>query len=214
MRCCLLAITVASLMVAAEPKAHPITFNKADLGKLPAGWTSGKTGEGEGSVWKVTADDAAPGKTGHVLTQTAEGPNRLFNVCVHDASSFLDGDLTVQVKAISGEIDQGGGLVWRYIDANNYYVCRFNPLEKNFRLYTVKDGKRKELASKEKIELKKSKDFAVTVKHIGNKIMCALDGEFKLEVTDETFPKVGKVGFWTKADAVTSFDKLGIEPKQ
>lgn len=213
MRSCLLAMTLVSFVVAADPKAHPIAFDKADLGKLPAGWTAAKTGEGEGSVWKVTADDSAPGKPGHVLTQTAAGPNRLYNLCVRDESSFLDGDLTVRVKAIAGEIDQGGGLVWRYLDANNYYVCRYNPLEKNFRLYTVKEGKRKELASKEKIELKKAKEFAVSVKHIGSKIVCELDGEHKLEVTDETFPKPGKVGLWTKADAVTSFDKLGIHSK-
>ncbi len=213
MRSLLLAMTFASLTFAAE-KAQLITFGKSELGKLPDGWTAAKTGEGEGSVWKVTADNSAPGKTGHVLTQTAAGPNRLFNVCVSNTSSFLDGDLTVHVKAVAGEIDQGGGLVWRYIDANNYYVCRFNPLEKNFRLYAVKEGKRKELASKDKIELNKPTEFRVSVHHNGNKILCELDKNHKLEATDGAFPKAGKVGFWTKADAVTSFDSLDIIPKK
>jgi len=213
MRSFLLVMTFASVTFAAE-KAQLINFGKSDLGKLPDGWTATKTGEGEGSVWKVTADETVPSKTGYALTQTAAGPNRLFNVCVFNASSFLDGTLTVQVHAISGEIDQGGGLVWRYLDANNYYVCRFNPLEKNFRLYTVKDGKRKELASKDKIELAKPTLFSITVAHVGNKITCQLAGKHKLESTDDTFQKAGKVGFWTKADAVASFDSLGIIPKK
>jgi hypothetical protein len=105
--------------LAAEPKAREWTFKTDDLGKLPAGWTAAKTGEGEGSVWKVTADDTAPGKTGHVLTQTAAGPNRLFNLCFVDGTEFGDGELSVRAKAVSGEIDQGGGLVWRAVDANN-----------------------------------------------------------------------------------------------
>jgi hypothetical protein len=196
--------------LAAEPAIREWTFKKDDLGKLPAGWTAAKTGEGEGSVWKVTADDTAPGKTGHVLTQTAAGPNRLFNLCLIDGVVFHDGELIVRAKAVSGEIDQGGGLVWRAIDANNYYVCRYNPLEKNFRVYHVKDGKRTELASKDKIEPDAEKWFTISVKHAGNKITCSLNNKHTLEVTSDTFPKPGKVGFWTKADAATSFDQLKI----
>jgi len=56
-------------------------------------------------------------------------------------------DLSVVVLAVSGEEDQGGGPVWRAADAANYYITRWNPLEKNFRLYFVKDGRRKQLAS-------------------------------------------------------------------
>jgi hypothetical protein len=53
------------------------------------------------------------------------------------------------VKALSGTDDQGGGLVWRYQDARNYYLTRWNPLEKNLRLYVVKDGVRSKFGDKE-----------------------------------------------------------------
>lgn len=211
MRTLVIAFAVSATCLAAEPKTW--TFNKSDLGKLPSGWTAGKTGEGEGSDWKITADETAPGKSGHAITQTAAGPNRLFNLCLADGVEFTDGEISVQVRAVSGEIDQGGGLVWRAKDANNYYICRYNPLEKNFRLYHVKDGKRKELASKEKVETPAGKWFTVTVKQQGNKIVCALNGEHALEASDDTFPSGGKIGLWTKADAVTSFDALKLTTK-
>jgi hypothetical protein len=35
------------------------------------------------------------------------------------------------MKAVAGKEDQGGGLVWRAMDSNNYYVARYNPLEDN-----------------------------------------------------------------------------------
>ena len=50
-------------------------------------------------------------------------------------------------KAVKGKEDQGGGIVWRYKDAGNYYICRMNPLEDNFRVYKVVAGKRMQLAT-------------------------------------------------------------------
>src|SRR5580704_17072740 len=56
-----------------EPEAF-FKFGKADVGKLPAGWKAAHTGKGEGSVWKVVADDTTPSKSGYALAQTAESP--------------------------------------------------------------------------------------------------------------------------------------------
>lgn len=198
------------VLAADEPKA--ITFAKADAGKTPKGWTVAKTGEGEGSVWAVTADETAPCKSGYVLAQTAEGPNPLYNLCVLTDSTFQDGEVSVAVKAVKGKLDQGGGVMWRYTDAKNYYVCRYNPLEANLRVYHVKDGKRTQLATKEELAVKEGVWFTVSVKHVGKAIECSLDGKKLLEVTDETFPDAGKVGVWCKADSHSHFDQFKFTP--
>src|SRR5207302_1157896 len=91
-----------------------VLFSKDDLGKVPAGWVVAKTGKGEGSVWKVVADETAPSKAGHALAQTAEGPNALFNICVLKEKQFKDVEISVSFKAVRGQKDQGGGIVWRY----------------------------------------------------------------------------------------------------
>src|SRR4051794_41104652 len=117
-------------------------FEDATLGDLPAGWTAAKTGEGARSVWKIVQDQSK------VLAQTSSaGPNSLFNLCIADAMNFRDLDMSVEIKAISGKNDQGGGLIWRLKDANNYYVARWNPLEDNLRVYHVLAGKRTQLAT-------------------------------------------------------------------
>jgi hypothetical protein len=51
------------------------------------------------------------------------------------------------------------------------------------------------------------------VEMAGNKITCYYDGNKKIEATDETFRDAGKVGLWTKADAVTYFDDLKATAK-
>jgi len=92
-----------------------LSLDKAKVGELPTGWVAAKTGEGPGSVWKVLED-----KNGKkVLAQTSDqGPSRCFNFCVAESTSFTNIDLTVAFKAKAGKLDQGGGPLWRYKDAD------------------------------------------------------------------------------------------------
>src|SRR3981081_2793283 len=130
MRCFNTTAVLTLLVVAltADDKKPLLTLSKDDVGKLPAGWKAAQTGKGEGSVWKVVADDSAPSKSGLVLAQTAAGPGGLFNLCVAEEGKYKDVEVRVAFRAVRGKIDQGGGIVWRYLDADNYYVARMNPL--------------------------------------------------------------------------------------
>jgi hypothetical protein len=140
------AALLGTALGAAEQKTKAFRFDKGDVGKVPAGWKADQTHEGKNSsIWKVVADDTTPSKKGYALAQTAQSPDRVFNLCVVEDSSFKDGEISVAFKAIRGENDQGGGIVWRYQDANNYYIARMNPLENNYRVYKVVAGDRKEL---------------------------------------------------------------------
>lgn len=197
----------ASTIWGAETSSQRWDFEDADVGKLPPGWTTAKTGEGEESVWKVVEDKAAPSGA-HVLAQLAKGPGPLFNLCIADDSKLQDLDLSTAFKAVDGKVDQGGGVVWRYVDASNYYIARFNPLEENFRLYKVVDGKRMQLATKEGLKAPVGVWHTLAVRMKGDAIECALNGKKQLEAKDATFPMAGKIGLWTKADAQTYFDKI------
>ena len=45
-----------------------------------------------------------------------------------------------------------------------------------------------------------------------DKINCYFNNVLELELTDNTFKNSGKIGLWTKSDAVTYFDDLEIIP--
>jgi hypothetical protein len=206
-------VSAATALCGAEGAYRTIRFGKDELGKLPAGWKADRTGKGEGSVWQVVADDTAPSKSGRVLAQTAAGPSPLFNLCVLQDSSFTDVEIEVAFKAVKGEIDQGGGIVWRYQDASNYYIARMNPLESNFRLYKVVNGKRMQLATHEDIALQAGTWHTIQIATEGERIECKLDGKQVFEAKDSTFAKPGQIGLWTKADAQTYFDDLKFRGK-
>jgi len=188
-------------------------FEKYEPGIAPKNWTQYYTGRGESTEWKILQEDG-----NSALTQVSnDHPNFHFNVIIHNSLVAKNVDLQVKLKGLSGEMDQGGGFVWRFIDANNYYVVRANPLEDNVVMYKVKNGKRTDLPV-----IGKGRSYGVDVKPLGsgwntlrlvaqNDIFTVfLNNEEIFKVKDKTFTSAGKLGLWTKADAVTAFDDFKI----
>ena len=156
--------------------------------------------------------DQAEGAQDRVMALTeTSNYDGTFNLAIAQNVRFKDLDLTVRVKAVKGEEDQGGGPIWRCRDENNYYICRFNPLEGNYRVYKVVEGRRKQLDSV-RIETQADRWYTVRVTMAGDRITCFLDGKKLLEAQDDTLTEPGMVGLWTKADAVASFDGLTVRP--
>jgi len=156
--------------------------------------------------WEVDLDG-----DNHVLAQKAKNDDATFNVALVGGTSYGDLDLSVRLRAVAGEVDRGGGLVWRARDAKNYYIARYNPLEDNFRVYKVEDGKRTQFRS-----AKVPGDEAwhvLRVTMVGPRITCRLDAQTSLEVEDSTFPVAGMIGLWSKADAQSYFDDLTVTPQ-
>jgi hypothetical protein len=207
----MMAIALTVLLIPWEAKAgkaQGFRFARDDVGKVPAGWKATQTNQGAGSVWKVVADETAPSTTGLVLAQTAESPSAVFNLCVATNTSFKDVEASVAFKAVRGNKDQGGGIVWRYQNAANYYVARMNPLEDNFRVYKVIDGKRIQLSTAEDVKVPVGEWHKLKIKMAGDHIQCDLDGKKLLDVRDNSIAQAGQVGLWTKADAQTYFDSF------
>lgn len=190
------------------------TFDDTQTGRLPAGWrTEGTNQRGTVATWIVKADSSAPSQPSVLaLTDTKEGWGGTFNLCWTDHVKFEDGVIEVKVKTGTGREDQGGGPIWRVQDKDNYYIARWNPLEDNFRVYTVRDGSRKILESA-RVEADPSKWHTIRIEHTGDEIRCFFDDEALKTVRDSTFPAGGGVGVWTKADAVTTFDDLEVRSR-
>lgn len=205
-------VFVTAAFAAAEGKAISLKFSKDDAGKVPTGWKSAQTGKGA-SVWKVVADETAPSKTGYVLAQTTADKGALFNLCVADTPILTDVEVSVAFKAMKGENDQGGGIVWRYQDPDNYYIARINPLEDNFRVYKVVGGKRSKEFQNAEVKVPTGEWHTLKIKMAGDHIECFLDGKKHFDVKDDAITKPGKVGLWSKADAQTHFDQFTVSGK-
>ncbi len=182
-----------------------INFQKCEVNKQPVGFTATSTGKLQKLDWKIINDGG-----NKVVAQFAANKGDYYNLLVLDKPVYKNFSVSVRIKAVSGEEDQGGGLVWRYLDNKNYYIARYNPLEKNLRLYHVVNGNRIQIKSVDS-NIESNEWFTLAVTMNGTKITCSLNGSVLIEITDDVFIQPGKVGFWTKADAITYFDDLKID---
>ncbi len=193
-------------------KEFVYNFDSDMAERLPAKFHSAKTGGGAQEKWAVAADPTATSRPNVVTQASTDRTDYRFPLLISDEGSFQDLDLSVKFKAVSGSVDRAGGLVFRLKDANNYYIVRANALENNYRLYRVVNGWRSQFAGAN-LKVTSGEWHELRVEAMGDKITCYYDGSKKIESTDGTFKEAGKVGLWTKADSVTSFDDLRVTAK-
>jgi hypothetical protein len=201
------AINVAIAVAAAVPVttfAERENFDRVPIGGLPSGWVAGVTGGGAPS-WKVIADPSAPSAP-NVLSQSGAGT---FPWAVRRDVSLLDGFVETRFKSISGRADQAGGVVWRFREADTYYVARANANEDNVSLYYTTGGHRTTIKYVS-APVPPGVWHTLRVEFQGSRIRVLFNGKTAIEVDDTHVTGAGAVGVWTKADSVTSFDDFSF----
>lgn len=219
-----LPVAFGSLLMLAGPCfsiAATVNFDDAKVGAPPPGWTIAMTHNGGAPRWEVLQDDSAPSKP-NVLAQVSNDRTAgRFPLAIWDGASVKDGMVSVKFKTVSGSVDQGAGLVWRYRDPGNYYIVRANALEDNVVLYKVQNGERVSLAPKGAVsnaygvkhKIPKQRWTTLSVEFHGSLFSVSLDGQKLFDVEDSTFVGAGKTGLWTKSDSVIYFDDFEVVGK-
>jgi Domain of Unknown Function (DUF1080) len=200
-----------AFMGAAQPSPIKKTlgFDSDSMGSPPTGFEFARTGGGAEGKWVVRDDKDKPGN--HVLVQeSADRTDYRFPLAVVRDGSYKDVTLSVRARPVSGRVDQGFGLVWRYRDANNYYITRCNADEDNCTIYHVVKGSRRPFQNKS-IKVATNTWHTLKLAAEGDHFTVWFDGTRVLDARDETFKEAGKVGLWTKADSVIQFDDFTIE---
>src|SRR6266481_2512445 len=199
---------MAGLLGIGNAQSTSYNFDNDAIDKPPAGFTSYSTGGGPAGKWLVKEmSDAPSGK--HVVEQTdADSTDTRFPVLIADKGEYTDLDLSVKGKALSGKVDQGIGLVFRFRDPKSYYVVRANALENNFRLYRMVNGRRLQFAGAN-VKVSPAQWHTIRVVAQGDRITCYFNGKALIDAHDKTY-SAGKIGLWTKADSVIAFDDLQV----
>lgn len=207
-----LHMPLVAVIVQAET-ASPVqmwNFDREQPGTLPSEFSIGTLFDGRpAGSWQVLATDRAKTPP-HVLAQVmAKGAEHAYKVVLLKDAIAADLDLHVSFLPIQGNADMGGGLIWRAADDRNYYLARANPLEQNIRVYRVVNGVRHLLQNFDQtIDVKRWHTLQVT--HQGCRMNIFYDDKEVFDLCDETF-HAGKIGLWTKSDAVTYFDDFQLQ---
>jgi hypothetical protein len=201
----LLSLALAGTGFASAARGSAEGFDHMAAGQRPTGWTCGTTGGGA-PRWAVEADDQAPSAP-NVLVQRGTAT---FSWCVVKAAGVANGKVAVRFKPMNGKEDQAGGVVWRWKDANGYYVARANALENNVGLYYVSNGVRHSIKYQD-VPVARNVWHRLEARFHGEHIEVAFDGKRGIEADDRHLTGAGLSGVWTKADSVTAFDDFEVD---
>lgn len=203
------ATTGANLVATKADSSKAWTFDTDLADTLPSDFEIGTLfDERLAGAWKVLKTDRAKSPP-HVLGQLmGKGAEHAYKVVLVKSIAATDVNLQVSFLPISGNADMGGGLMWRAGDDRNYYLTRANPLEQNIRIYRVVKGVRHMLQNFDQtIDVKRWHTLRVI--NQGCTIQVFYDEKEVFHLCDETFTS-GRIGLWTKSDAVTYFDDLQL----
>ena len=192
--------------------AGAVSYADAPLGTVPAEFETGQPGPGEPGRWAIVSDAEAAG--GRAVAQSSQDrTDGRFPLLIRRAAAPADLAVWTRIKPMAGEVDQAGGLAIRLLDQNNYYLVRANALEGNVRFYKVVGGQREQLAGAD-LPVQAGTWHTLRLEARGDRFTVSFDGRELFAATDTAFTAPGKVAFWTKADSVTRFDALNVEPLQ
>jgi hypothetical protein len=205
----LLALTVSSVSSGA-PSSLSWNFDADAPNALPSDFEVGTLFDGRpAGEWKVMETEKAKSAPQVLGQLQGKGAEHAYKVVLIKGTDSSDIDLRVSVLPIGGRADMGGGMIWRAADDRNYYLARANPLEQNIRIYRVVKGVRHLLQNFDQtIDVKQWHTLRVT--HQGCRIRVFYDETLIFDLCDETFAN-GRIGLWTKSDAVTYFDDLQLQ---
>ena len=201
----------------AQPTTVVFDFEDGTVGALPPGFTAALVGGGGSIDWRVQARKDAHSGSQVIAQLSSDQTNTRYPHVVRDDLLARDVDVSVSFKTIGGKVDASGGVVFRYLDKNNFYVVRANSLEGNVVAYKTEKGIRRSIGVKGKdnaygvnvnVPHQQWNDLRVMAR--GQMFEVFLNGKKLFEAEDDTFTDAGKVGLWTKADAVTEFDDLRV----
>ncbi len=161
----------------------------------------------------VLGDWAVEGEPGQrVLAQTGEFEEPDFPRLLLRETSFTNVHVKVRCSMRGGDTDRACGTMWRAKDSDNYYIARANALEDNVTLYRVVANDRQQFGSKG-LTVTSNDWYTLEAFMEVAHIRIVWDGREVIVADDSVFPAGGKVGVWTKADSVTYFDDLAVEPR-
>ena len=183
-------------------------FDDDAIGVQPPGFTFAVARQQATPKWSVRAEGANRYLTHAAGSATPGGVSLAVLEMPHPAQMRV----SVRLKLVDGE--RVGGLVWRYQDADNFYLASLDLRLQELALYRVVRGNRIRLDDEDELELDTSAWHSVRVVQDDDDIRVSLGGIGVMRARDLTFTEGGRAGVWSGGGGTAWFDDLRVEPEE
>jgi hypothetical protein len=204
------SLTAAWLVVGAAtqtPDAMTLTFDQDKVGAPPPGFAFAAMRQPGPGSWLVER----PGSNGH-LVHVADRLAQGYALAVYDGPSWRDVNLSVRLRLAGGR--RAGGLVWHYVDNQNYYATVLDVTRGELAMYRVAGGNRIRMEFEDDLELDAEAWHTMKIAHTGKSTRVSLGGirVFEDDHRGQDRPATGRVGLIAAGDADVWFDDIRIDP--
>src|SRR5262249_49816558 len=173
----------------------------SDKAHAPApGW---KAVEGD---WQVIPDPTAPSQPntyglppGRTVNSLMHGLNYSTMTVQTDPTEYSNFTLEAMFKSAGGRFDCSGGLILRYVDANNYYLLSAGCPSDYFQLSRVSGGKA-DVIHQSVVPTDKDVWYKLKIVAQGSHFMCYDDNKMIFDYDDPKIAK-GRIGLWSSNDS-------------
>jgi len=203
---------VVALCAAAQARSvvlHKVLASPlVEEGSEPDGCTPAINGLGGPSMWQVRLERLLlDGKALVEMSREAD-PNR-FPLCIADRPVVKNAEVELTFVLHDGGITRAAGVVWRFIDPQDFYVVEADAVAGCVRLLRVVNGERRQIASGA-ATLVAGKAQTLRITAVDEIFAVSLDDKTLIETHDGTITGPGRLGLWSNADSRTSFGDLFI----
>ena len=215
-----------ALAVSASGAEIKINWGDFAAGQLPTNFHNALAGTGGPGDWKIVTDESpsafmplmpqitptAPAVRRPVLAQLSQDPtDEHFPMFIYDGQTFKNFRLVMPFKIIGGVTEQMAGIVFRFQNESNFYYIRVSALGHNLRFFKVVDGIRHDDHIGITLDIATNTWHTLAVQCVGDQITCWFDGRPTMPTLNDSTFSTGKIGFWTKSDAVSYFGDTTID---
>lgn len=185
-------------------------FDSSSPGTLPGSYVVGTLFDGRpAGEWKILITDRAKSASQVLAQLQPKGTDQTHKLLLLEGTESTNIDVEVSYLAVAGKADLGGGLLWRAKDDRNYYLLRASLVEQKIRLYRVVNGVQQIVKQIDR-PLPATGWHKLRIVQRGCEMKALFDEAVLFRACDTTYTS-GRIGLWTKADAVTYFDDLTLK---
>jgi hypothetical protein len=191
------------------PEVKVWNFDSDKAGSVPAGW---KALEGD---WQVIPDPTAPSKPntyglpeGRLISSLTHALNYYPMTIVTDPTEYSDFTFEAAFKSVGGRFDCSGGIIFRYVNDQNYYLLSAGCPNDYFALTRVLNGN-VDILKQTVVPTDKDNWYKLKVTAVGGHFLCYDDTKMVFDFDDSKIAK-GRVGLWSRDDSQARFDDVTI----
>lgn len=218
------AIGLAGLL-GVEPAELLVAAQSAGFAGVVGNWSSVNDGGAAFKVdttgWSGTTDRAALETVSRALFVTVNDTfimngtaREAFPIAVHTATKdFTNGTVNVRFKLVGGVRDFTAGIMFNLKPNGEYMFVRYNTLDGNIALWRFRNGTRERvLGGESETQLARNEWHELSMTVSGNTLSAAVNGGVLKQEFTLTEPVSGRIGLWTKREAVTVFRDYRVTP--